>query len=416
MEKNASEDTRGGTEPSADPVTSNRMTGAPPFGADRLVTLADWQDPPMNRWSFQHVRELVPSAPIVRGPGPVRELPRAERDVLSLPIGSGARPTTVGQYLDATQTDAFLVLHRGEVVAEHYFNGMGPASLHLLMSVSKSITGALAGVVVQRGLLRPDAPITDVVPELAGSSFEHAKVQHLLDMRSGTRFDENYDDADADVRVYEQVYQWRPRVDPTLPADALAYFATLTNDGEHGGPFRYRSILTDVLAWVLERASGVRFHELVSSEIWAPMGAEFDAEVTLDPRGNAMADGGISATLRDVGRFGLLYLPGVAGVLPQEWLADTVRGASDGAEAFVSGDDPPGFPPGAHYRNGWWILDPNAPLLYAWGIYGQNVFVHGPTETVMVKLSTSPVPIDQRAVETAAAALVIMGEHLSART
>jgi CubicO group peptidase (beta-lactamase class C family) len=83
-----------------------------------------------------------------------------------------------------------------------------------------------------------------------------------------------------------------PRVDPGLPADAISYFATLRNDGPHGGPFRYRSVLTDVLAWVLERAGGARFHELVSAELWAPMGAEFDAEVTLDSRGNPAAVAG----------------------------------------------------------------------------------------------------------------------------
>ncbi len=392
------------------------MTGAPPFGSGKLVTLAHWQDPPGNRWAFQHVRELMPTAAIRRGTGPVWPLPRAERDVLDLVVASGDRTTTVGQHLDETQTDGFLVLHRGQIVAEHYFNDMEPDTRHLLMSVSKSVTGAVAGRLVGRGLLDVDARVTDVVPELSGSSFDGATVQQLLDMRTGTRFNENYDDPGADVRVYEQVYLWRPRVDADLPADALAYFATLENDGLHGGPFRYRSVLVDVLAWVLERVGGARFHELVSSEIWAPMGAEFDAEVTLDAHGNAMADGGISATLRDVGRFGLLYLAGdLAGrpkVVPPAWVVDTVRGAPDGPEAFVTGDATPGFPPGAHYRNGWWVAEPATPLLYGSGIYGQNVFAHGPTQTVVVKLSTWPTPLNRRSVETTARAVTVIGEHL----
>lgn len=392
------------------------MSGVPPFGSDRLVTLAHWQDPPGNRWAFQHVRELIPSAVIRRGTGPVWELPRAEADVLDLPVRSGDRTCTVGDHLDETQTDGFLVVHRRQIVAEHYFNAMGPETRHLLMSVSKSIAGALAGRLAARGRLDVEALVTSVVPELTGTSFEGARVQHLLDMRTGTRFDENYDDPDADVRVYEQVYLWRPRVDAGLPSDALGYFATLQNDGVHGGPFRYRSILFDVLAWVLERAGGARFHELVSSEIWGPMGAEHDAEVTLDGHGNAMADGGISATLRDVGRFGLLYLagdvPGRPEVVPPSWVADTVRGAPDGPQAFVAGDATPGFPPGAHYRNGWWVPDPAAPFLYGSGIYGQNVFVHGPTETVVVKLSTWPTPLGRRSIETSVRAVAAIGEHL----
>ena len=392
------------------------MAGAPPFAGENLVTLANWQDPPWNRWAFQHVRELVPSAVIRSGATPASQLPRDEADVLELAVVSDGRSTTVGQHLDETQTDGFLVLHRGRIVAEHYYNHMEPGTLHLLMSVSKSITGALAGCLVARGLLDVDAQVTDLVPNLSGSSFDGATVQQLLDMRTGTRFNENYDDPQADVRVYEQVYQWRPRVDATLPMDALAYFATLANDGPHGGPFRYRSILTDVLAWVLERAGGARFHELVSSQIWRPMGAEFDAEVTLDAHGNAMADGGISVTLRDLGRFGLLFLPTVDAarkdVVPRDWVADTVRGAPDGPDAFAVGDATPGLPRGAHYRNGWWVPDPGAPFLYGSGIYGQNVFIHGPTQTVVVKLSTWPNPLGRRVVETTARAVLAIGEHL----
>lgn len=396
------------------------MTGAPPFGEDRLVTLADWQDPPGNRWSFQHVRELIPSAIIHRGTGPVWQLPRAEQDVLDLAIDSDEGAITVGHHLAETQTDGFLVLHRGHVVAEHYFNGMRPDTPHLLMSVSKSVTAAVAGRLASRGLLDMDALVTDIVPELHGTSFVGATVQQLLDMRTGTHFDENYDDPEADVRVYEQVYLWRPRVDADLPPDALEYFATLRNDGPHGGPFRYRSILIDVLAWVLERAGGSRFHQLVSSEIWAPMGAEFSAEVTVDGHGNAMADGGISASLRDLGRFGLLYLPaevpGRPDVVPESWVEDTIRGAPDGATAFTAGDATPGFPPGAHYRNGWWVANPALPFLYGSGIYGQNVFVHGPSETVVVKLSTWPTPLGRRAIETTVRAVMRIGDHLESST
>lgn len=392
------------------------MAGAPPFGSDRLVTLDHWQDPPGNRWAFQHVRELIPTARIRRGPDRARELPRADQDVLSLPVVIGGTRSTVGRILEETHTDGFLVLHRGRIVAEHYYNGLEPDTPHLLMSVSKSVTAAVAGCLAGRGQLDVAAPVTDVLPELEGTSFSGATVQQLLDMRTGTRFDEDYDNLRADVRFYEQVYLWRPRVDPGLPADAISYFATLRNDGEHGGPFRYRSVLTDVLAWVLERASGARFHELVASELWAPMGAEFDAEVTLDSQGNPMADGGICATLRDLGRFGLQYLSSASAdrppVVPVGWVEDTIRGAADGAEAFRAGEGWTGFPAGAHYRNCWWVHDPGSPFLYGSGIYGQNVFVHGPTETVAVKFSTWPSPLDQQAFDAAAAAVVAIGRSL----
>jgi len=369
------------------------MPGVPPFPAQSLVTLANWQDPPFNRWAFQHVRELIPTARIARAAAPA-PLPRAERDLLGFRFRDGDRELTVSEMLDETYTDGFLVLHQGQVVAEHYFNGMAPDVPHLLMSVSKSVTSAVAGVLAGRGGLTVSDTIETIVPELRGTSFEGAAVQDLLDMRAGTRFDESYDNPEADVRTYERVYLWRPDNGDDRPADALGYFATLANDGPHGGPFRYRSILTDVLAWVIERAAGVRLHHLIERELWQPMGAEFDAEITVDSRGNPMADGGICATLRDLARFGQLYLQrGRAGgrpVVPGAWIDDTIRGAPDGAHAFASGDGSAGYPPAAHYRNCWWIHDPGLPFFRASGINGQNVFVHVPSQTVVAKLSTWP--------------------------
>ena len=295
-------------EPAAPAAASPAlMTGPPPFPPQSRVTLANWQDPPFNRWAFQHVRELIPNARFSRGDGLASPLPRAGRDVLDFRFRSADRELTVAELLAETYTDGFLVLHQGQVVAEHYFNGLAPDVPHLLMSVSKSVTAAVAGILAGRGLLRAGAAVQEIVPELGGTSLRGATVQDLLDMRAGTRFDESYDNPESDVRTYERVYLWRPDDGQPRPPDALGYFATLQNDGAHGGPFRYRSILTDVLAWVLERAAGARLHQLIAGELWQPMGAEFDAEITVDGRGNPMADGGICATLRDLGRFGQLY-------------------------------------------------------------------------------------------------------------
>jgi CubicO group peptidase (beta-lactamase class C family) len=393
------------------------MSGAPPFPPQAQVTLANWQDPPFNRWAFQHVRELIPTARIARAAGPAWALPRAERDVLGFRFRSGDRELSVAELLDETYTDGFLVLHQGRIVAEHYFNDLAPDVPHLLMSVSKSVTSAVAGILAGRGELDVSARVEEVVPELGGTSFAGAAVQDLLDMRAGTRFDESYDNPEADVRTYERVYLWRPDDGRPRPADALGYFATLPNDGPHGGPFRYRSILTDVLAWVIERAAGARLHQLIARELWQPMGAEFDAEITVDSRGNPMADGGICATLRDLARFGQLFLQrGRAGdrdIVPAGWVDDTIRGAPDGPRAFGGADRPPGYPPEAHYRNCWWIRDPGTPFFHASGINGQNVFVHVPSQTVVVKLSTWPTALSP-ALEVTVQAVLALASALHA--
>jgi CubicO group peptidase (beta-lactamase class C family) len=390
--------------PAEPPASERLMAGPPPFPSGSLVTLGNWQDPPFNRWGFQHVRELIPTARISHGP--VRRLPRAERDLSGIRYASDGRELTVGEMLAESYTDGFLVLHRGRIVTEQYFNGMRPDTPHLLMSVSKSVVSSVAGVLASQGRLDVTAPVDAIVPELGDTSFAGATVQHLLDMRAGTRFDETYDSLEADVRLYERVYLWRPDGGEPRPADALEYFATLTNDGAHGGPFRYRSILTDVLGWVLERAGGARLHELISELIWRPMGAEFDAELTVDARGNGMADGGICASLRDLGRFGLLFLGTRRGsrVMPEPWVQDTLAGAPDGPAAFIAAEEPLRYTPGMHYRNCWWVTDPAVPFFYAAGINGQNVFVHRPSQVVVVKLSTWPSalhPVSRRTIDAA---------------
>jgi CubicO group peptidase (beta-lactamase class C family) len=370
------------------------MSGVPPFPVGKLVDLTNWQDPPFSRWGFQHVRELIPTANISRGLGKPWTLPRAERDLEGLQLEVGRRTYDLPTFLDETFTDGILVLHRGKVVMERYLNGMRPETTHLLMSVSKSVTSAACGSLVADGVLSPADLVTRHIPELAGTSWEGCTVRHLLDMRAGTKFNEDYEDLTAEVRVYEQIYLWRPRVDPTLPQDMTGYFPLLQNQGPHGGDFDYRSVLTDMLAWVMERASGMRLAELISRFLWQPMGAEFDAEITVDAHGNAMADGGVCATLRDLARFGQVLANtgrrGRTNVIPRAWIKDTLTPERDSRKAFEASEDRKGLPDTAYYRNQFWVLDPKAPVFQCSGINGQTVFVHGPAKVVIAKFSTWP--------------------------
>jgi CubicO group peptidase (beta-lactamase class C family) len=159
--------------------------------------------------------------------------------------------------------------------------------------------------------------------------------------------------------------------------------------------FDYRSVLTDVLGWVIEKAGGARFAELCSQLLWQPMGAEFDAEVTVDGHGNAMVDGGICCTLRDLARFGQLMLNGGRRggrqVVPRTWVRDTLTPDADTQEAFASSEDAHEYRTGAYYRNKWWVLDPDVPIYTGSGINGQSVFVHAGAQVVIAKLSTWPV-------------------------
>lgn len=356
-------------------------------------SLAEWQLPPFNRWSFWHVRELIPTERISRGDGPVIELPREERDVLSTPFEHAGRAHTLGSMLEETFTDAFLVVHEGAVVHEWYAPEGGPDQPHLLMSVSKSLTSALVGALADQGRLDPEAAVTDVVPELRGTSFEGATVQHLLDMRTGTRFAEDYDDPTSDAPVLDRVAGWAPP-NGEEPAELHAYIASLQNDQEHGGAFRYRSVLTDLLGWVVEEAGQASFAQLFSREIWSKLGCEQDADITLDPGGHAFTDGGICTTARDLARFGLLYLGRgeLAGrrLLSEEWVHRILRPNPELVEVFKGAPDLV-LMPGGFYHDCWWIRDEGG-IYGGEGIHGQLVYVHAPSETVVVKFSTWPGP------------------------
>jgi CubicO group peptidase (beta-lactamase class C family) len=277
------------------------------------------------------------------------------------------------------------------------------------------VAGSLAGILVGRGLLDPEVAVSEYVPELADSSFDGATVRDVLDMRTGTRYDETYDDPDSDVRITEQIAGWR-RARKRLPFSNLyGQIAALENQRPHGEVFEYRSILTDLLGWIMQRATDTPYAELVSRELWSQIGAEHDAEITIH-EGIPLPDGGMCVTLRDLGRFGLLHVNegrmGERQIVPREWVLDTRHGDEESRQAFAKSErveDRPGW----LYRNQWWVTDPERGVSTALGIHGQFAYVHPPAEVVCVKLSTWPDALDLEKSGACLAAFAAIAEFLS---
>jgi CubicO group peptidase (beta-lactamase class C family) len=380
----------------ADPgaAVEGRMSGFPP-AHDSPVTLATWQEEPNLRWAFRHMREIMPSHLIPADRHTTRALEVASTpSALAAPVTRLDGTTTTAEDVFArTWTDALLVLQDGTIVDERYYAGMTDRTPHLLMSVSKSIVGCVAGILADRGLLDPAAPLTRYVPEAATSGYAGADVRHLLDMRTGVAFRETYTAPEAEVRVMERSMGWRPRLDGD-PVGTYRYLTTLSKADRHGGPFAYRSADTDMLGWVCERASGSRMADLISTLLWVPMGAERDAEITCDPVGSAIHDGGVSAVPRDVARFGQMLLDDgtIDGspVVPTSWLHDAHYPTKDVRDAFAQTDNESVLP-GGWYRNKFWFVPHgHATALVCLGIHGQMVYVNRATGTVGVKLSSWP--------------------------
>jgi CubicO group peptidase (beta-lactamase class C family) len=366
------------------------MRGAPP-PPDRLVTSDNWIEGPFNRWGFLHVRELARTARIPRGDGPVTPLPEAPRDLDDVVVEQRSlREAIADAYIDG-----LCVIHDGQVVFEHYADGMRPDDTHLLMSVSKSLTATLIGVLAGEGVLDPEVPVTAYVDALKGTAWEGCTLQHLLDMRAGTRFDEDdYQDPDSDGVLLEFISGYRTHRRPDLPQDTYEWIVGLDNDREHGSPFKYRSILTDVLAWAATAATGTRFPELFSDRIWSRIGAERDAEIIVDAAGFPVVEGGICTTLRDLARFGLMHLRGGDQIVPSGWIERLRR---PDPELIATFDDPilEGFEQPC-YHDCWWVGDPAAGIYSGYGINGQQLLIHHPSRTVIARFSTWPDRWDDR--------------------
>ena len=180
-----------------------------------------------------------------------------------------------------------------EVVDERYLGTARPADRHLLMSVSKSLCALVVGQLVGRGLVDPAATVAAYVPELAGGPTATATVQQVLDMTASVEYSEDYHNVAAHVHQQDRVAGWRPRLAGD-PADTYEFLTTLRQAGEHGQVFQYCSASTDVLAWVVENATGRRYADVLSSELWSRLGCTEDATITVDPGGFAFANGGVA--------------------------------------------------------------------------------------------------------------------------
>src|SRR6266702_8118852 len=214
------------------------------------VTVRNWQDPPANRWAFWHVGEILPTYRVPRGGDPVRALPpspaaNGRTGLRAVPVArvDGSRGT-MGDVLAGTFTDAYLVLQDGELVTEWYGPLGAPDRPHALMSVSKSVVGCVAAVLIDRGQLDPDREITGYVPELAASGYAGALVRHVYDMRSGVRFVEEYANPHADIRRLEEWSGWQPGEGE--PRGLYRFLATLRAEAPHGERFLFRSAESDV--------------------------------------------------------------------------------------------------------------------------------------------------------------------------
>lgn len=363
-----------------------------PVPNEYRVPRQDWDRAPWNRWSFQNIRQIVPTAEVWRGKGPVWELSRRFFDLNNLEFhGGDGHATTLKKWLQRSFTDGFIILYDAEIIYEHYLNNMTGRSLHLSQSVAKSIVGTTAGILIGKGMLDPEKPVTDYLPELEWTGWKGATVQQVMDMTTGVRYVEEYEALDSDIAMTDIASGWKSApAGVTAPASMWDQILGLTKTVRaHGELFSYRSIETDVLAHCLERVYQHKLPELVSRELWQPLGCEESASFTVDAIGYGLANAGFNACLRDYARFGQMLVQGgkVNGkqIVPESWVNSIHRADLHKFHAPYTTVTPNGG-----YRNQFWVEDVQRNAFMARGVFGQLIYIDIDTQLVVVKLSSWP--------------------------
>ncbi len=402
----------------SDPVALGWMQGSPP-PPDKLITAADGIFSfPRTRWSFSNRRQFGPTVAVARGSAPIDPLPRAERDdidaVTFAPIGGGA-PMTWKDSLGVNYTDAIVVLHRGRIVYERYFGVTRPETQHIAFSVTKSLVGTIAAALVADGTLDAAAPVSRYVPELAESGFGDATVRQVMDMTTGLAYDETYSPTNTDLIINGYAGGLAPRpADYKGPNGFYAHLRTIAKAGEHGAQFKYRTVNTDALGWIVARVTGKPVPALLEEYYWSKLGMEQDGYFHVDPVGTAFAGGGLSLALRDLARFGEMMRSGGTyrgkQIIPAAAVADIMKGASPADFAKAAYRTLPGW----SYRSQWWVSHNEHGAYSARGIHGQAVYIDPKAEMVVARFASHPLSANANFDATSLPAYHALAKHLMA--
>jgi len=398
------------------PQTMGWMQGFPP-AADKSIrfTDPDFFTFPKLRWTVCNFRQLMPTVGVDKGRGASSALPTAldaSLDSVSFTPLGGDKKMGWQEAFDANYSDGVIVLHHGRVVYERYAGCLTPDTLHGAMSVTKSLTGLLAEMLVAEGKLDENAQVASVIPELKASAFGDATVRQVMDMTTALDYSENYADPNAEVWTYARAGS--PMPPPTGPRSYFDYLQTVKKKGEHGAAFGYKTVNADTLGWLIARSTGKSVAQALSERIWSRLGTEREAFYTVDSIGTPFAGGGFNATLRDMARLGQMMLNdgrwGDEQIVPPEAIAHIRHGGNK--DTFAKADYK--LLSGWSYGSMWWISNDEHGAYAARGVHGQTIWVDPKADMVIVRFASHPVAANAASDPTSLPAYRAVAEHLMA--
>lgn len=370
------------TEPESHTEEPSYRHGREPIGTVREIYDGSlYEDIRVN--TFRNIDRLFPTRRVKRG-SVVSELPVSLRDMSDFSFQSGDSEYDLVDVIALNDVTGLLILHRGQIVHEQYLRGNDQHSRWMSMSMVKSMTAMLIGAAIADGHIKTvDDPIVQYLPQLKGSAYDGVSVRQLLLMASGVEWNETYTDPNSDRRqmLEAQISQ--------QPGAILDLMASLPRAAEPGRRWNYSTGETQVAGALVQAATGLWVADYLSEKIWAPIGMQADASWWLEsPDGLEIGGSGLSATLRDYGRFGLFMLnEGVIDgktTLPEGWMQEA------GSRHEIGGEE-------VDYGYMLWPLHERS--YSAIGIFGQFVFVDPDRQLVVALWSAQSKPTGKEGVD-----------------
>jgi hypothetical protein len=371
------------------------MLGFPP-DVHKRVTHEDQLLAPYNRWSFQNELRLNPTADVWRGEGVVAPFDYNLRSLDQLTYRNRAGTQfTFGDMVEQSYTDGIVVVHREKIIYERYLNGMQAHTLHAWASCSKSVTGVLASLLIEKGTIDGCERVDSYLPELRMSGFGDATVQQLMDMTAAVAFPEDSVDPISENLAYSIAIGWRSRSDAWVPLQSsYDFLAMMKKKGEHGYRFAYLTPNTDVLAWIMKRVLNKSLAEIMSERLWRRLGAERDAFWIVDPMASETAGSGLLTTLRDMARVGQMLLQkgrfNGTQILSAAAVEEIEKGGDQ--EAFARGPATSSLNRHYSYHNQWWVTHNEHQAYLGLGYGGQMLYIDPAVQMVVAKFSSYPTP------------------------
>ena len=279
---------------------------------------------------------------------------------LSLPAGEPLDIPAVEEYMADQHTSGLVILQDGKIRFERYGQEFDADGRWTSFSVAKSFTSTLVGSAVQDGYIKSlEDKVSQYIPDLRGSAYDDVTIRQLLTMSSGVKWNEDYEDPEADVAKFNNA-----KADPGVDA-TVSFMRKLPRAHPPGTVWHYNTGETNLIGVLVSSATGKSLAQYLQDTIWHPAGMAATATWLQGKTGHEIAGCCIQAATRDFARFGLFVLAngnvGGKQVVPEDWFSQAIRKQMDIGV------------PGKGYGFQWWTYDDGA--VAAQGIFGQGIFI-----------------------------------------